>query len=482
MTSRPNLTPSTADTGITADGPAQRRARTRAAAGRRTRAVAGLALAWPWFDGLAAWTLRRFFFPASRLWAAAQMADGSPERFFDAVPMSRRFDDRERLETALAHFDKERTRAEALEAEWQKVFFGPEESSSTHRSAVEAARLDGAHAYNIARRRFGFLIKRGVPSVKLETRSPSEAAASYGAALKDLAPFVTPPDAMPEIETSRSIKSSIGPEYWLRFKSPSARLGDTVYARVHEPLGVIDPPTLIYGHGVCVEFDHWRGLIDETYTLCAAGFRVIRPEAPWHGRRAPRGYFGGERLIATFPTGPLDAFTGALREWAVLADWSRRTSRGALTFGGTSLGAQFAQLAADRAREWPERLRPDALFLVTHCGRMADTILHGDIAKIFGGANEAVAKGWTPELIEAYLGLLDPRGEPPVAPEKIVTLLGSRDTVTPFTSGLPLIRGWGVPAENTFVWNRGHFSVPMTLIRDQAPVRRFCEVVGKLRG
>ena len=112
---------------------------------------------------------------------------------------------------------------------------------------------------------------------------------------------------------------------------------------------------------------------------------------------------------------------------------------------------------------------------------MADTILHGDIARIFGGADNAKAKGWTPEQVEAYLGLLDPRGTAPIAPDRIVTLLGNRDTVTPFASGLPLIRSWGVPAANTFVWNRGHFSVPMTLIRDQAPLRRFCELVRNLR-
>jgi len=67
---------------------------------------------------------------------------------------------------------------------------------------------------------------------------------------------------------------------------------------------------------------------------------------------------------------------------------------------------------------------------------------------------------------------------PAVAPERIVTLLGNRDNVTPFESGLPLIKSWGVPEENTFVWDRGHFSVPMTLIRDQRPLQRFCAVMG----
>jgi pimeloyl-ACP methyl ester carboxylesterase len=283
---------------------------------------------------------------------------------------------------------------------------------------------------------------------------------------------------MPTVEVSRPIPGLAGADYWLRFKSPSPRLGGTVYARVHESQGGADAPTIIFGHGICVEFDHWRGLIDEADKLCKAGFRVIRPEAPWHGRRAPAGYFGGERLIAAYPMGLLDAMLGALPEWAVLADWSRKTSRGALAFGGTSLGAQMAQLAADRAREWPERLRPDGLFLITHCGRMAEAARRGEMAKIVGGAEEAERKGWTLAEVDGYAAILDPRPEPAVAPDKIVTVLGRRDVVTPFASALSLIDGWKVPGGNRFVWERGHFSIPMTLIRNAAPIARFRKVMG----
>jgi pimeloyl-ACP methyl ester carboxylesterase len=444
---------------------------------RFRRSLAGYVLAWPWFDGFGAWILRRFYFPASRLWAAAELADGSAERFWEAVPMRRRLEHGSRLEAVLARCDRARARAQALETEWQRVFFGPEESSANHRSAVETARLGSRHAYNAARRFFFFLLDRQVPRARIETATPAEVAARYGEARHNLAPFVAPPDPMPEIEVSRAIPGIAGANYWLRFKSPSSRLGDTVYARVHEPQGGADAPTIIFGHGICVEFDHWRGLIDEADTLCKAGFRVIRPEAPWHGRRAPAGYFGGERLIATHPMGLLDAVLGALREWAVLADWSRRISRGALAFGGTSLGAQMAQLAADRAREWPQHLRPDGLFLITHCGHMAEAAQRGEIAKIVGGVEEAGKKGWTLEEVDSYAALLDPRPEPAVPPEKIVTVLGRRDVVTPFASALSLIDGWKVPGENRFVWDRGHFSIPMTLIRNSTPIARFREVM-----
>jgi hypothetical protein len=450
-------------------------------AGRWQRNLSGYALGWPWFDGFSNWALRRLFFPASRLWAAAQLANGSPERFYRAAGLPRRRGDDRRIAKILVRSENARARAAALEAEWQRVFFGSDDVPVAYRSAVESARLDASHQYNTARRLFARLLLRGVPAIKLETKTPEEVAAAYGDAARDFARAAAPPAAMPAIEVSRTIPTAAGRDYWLRFQSPSPRLGDTVYARVHEPSGASDPPTLILGHGICVEFDHWHGLIDEATRLCAAGFRVIRPEAPWHGRRTPQGTFGGEHLVTHFPTGLLDAFAGALQEWAVLADWSRRTSRGALAFGGTSLGAQVAQLAADCAASGPAHLRPEGLFLVTHCGRMTDATLHGEMIHIFGTAHDVRAKGWTPESLDAVLRRLDPSDDAPLAPERIVSVIGSRDRVTPFACAMPLVEAWRIPPENRFIWDRGHFSMPMTLVRNGRPVERFRAVMENSR-
>ncbi len=247
-----------------------------------------------------------------------------------------------------------------------------------------------------------------------------------------------------------------------------------------EPRGVENPPTIIFGHGICIEFDHWRGLIDEARTLRAEGFRVIRPVAPWHGRRRPRGSFGGQPIMARIPGGLFDAFTGAAQEWAVLAEWARRTSKGPLAYGGTSLGALIAQFAAEKIGAQNEQLRPDGMFLITHSGRMTDATFQGDMASLLGVSLDTEANGWTRERIEQGLGLLDPSLLPAVKPEKIVTVLGRRDRITPFASGLSLIDSWGVPDENRFVWDRGHFSMPLTMIRNPAPVARFREVMTRL--
>lgn len=445
---------------------------------RFRRGASSLVLGRPWFDAAALHLLRGTFFPLSRLWAAAHLAEARADQFIAAVGEGYCPERLSALQPALARFEAARATTEALDAAWEHVFFGPHDFPPAYRAATEAARLRHRHALNATRRHFWRLIAPSVPPVRLGIARPDEVAEVYGAALGGLAPFVAPPDQWPAIEVSRPIPGRAGIDRWIRFKSPSERLADTVTARVYAPAGVRNPPTVIFGHGVCVEFDHWQGLVDEVDELVRGGVRVIRPEAPWHGRRAPPGYFGGERLISTFPMGLLDAMTGAVREWSVLAQWARSTSSGPLGFGGTSLGALTAQLAADRARDWPEPLRPEALLLITHCGRVADAVLDGALTRLWGGPEAAAGAGWTEALARPYLALLDPARRPVTAPRRIVSVLGRRDVVTPYAGGLEAVEDWCVPAENTFLLDRGHFSVPMTLLGNRAPVRRFIDLLG----
>ena len=449
---------------------------------RAVRAIAGHVLAYPWFDSVALFALRHWFFPTSRLWAAARAADGDPDRFYDAVPMPGRFEHRDRLMAALQAFEQARASVNAIEAEWDRVFFGVDEIDPFRRQAVEAARISLRHAYNATRRHFRFLVGRNTPRVKPAIATPKEVDAIYGdTSHAARAALSSAPETMPEIEVSRAIPTALGQDFWLRFQSPSERLGDNVYARVHEPAGISDPPTIVFGHGICVEFDHWHGLIDECHALVQMGFRVIRPEAPWHGRRTLPGSFGGERIIAAFPLGALDAMLGAVREWAVLANWARATSRGPLAFGGSSLGAITAQLAAERSSEWAETLRPDALLLLTHTKDLTDAVMRGALAELWMRPADVAAKGWTESLAREALSVLEPSGPPALAARNIVSVLGRRDCVLPFESGRGLVEAWCVPDENVFIWDRGHFSVPMSLVRNDAPLVRFTEIVRGLK-
>ena len=352
----------------------------------------GALIARPWFDRFSLFLLSRWFFPLSRLWAAARAADGSIARFYEEVPMAPVPGADQRLRETLDRFESLREAVNALESRWQEVFFGPEELPVHHRVAVEAARRDRRNAYNAARRHFRFLLKSGkVPMVKWEIPTPEAVEADYGAALADRENAYRAPDRFPEIEESRHVPGPVGDEFWIRFPSPSSRMGDTVYARVYEPRGIADPPTLIFGHGVCVEFDHWHGLVDEVFELCRMGIRVVRPEAPWHGRRVPDGRYGGEAFIAMAPRGALDIFSAELSEWAIMIDWCRRTGNGPVAVGGSSLGALASQLLATRARNWPDRLQPDAMLLITHCGRHEDAAVNGALARVWGSGKAVVS-------------------------------------------------------------------------------------------
>lgn len=445
------------------------------------RSPLGALVGRPWFDRAALAVLSGWFFPLSRLWAAARAAEGSVERYLAEVPMPRTPRLEGALQQRLDRFERVRAGTVASERAWEDAFFGPAAAAPEALVEVERRRLLQRHAYNVLRRMFApFAARVRAAPFRWRIPDPAEVEALYGGFLDDPARAFAVPEPMPPVRVSHAFPAAPGRrDYWLRFPSPSDRMGDEAVARVYEPAGVSDPPTLIFGHGIGVEFDHWCGVADETEALVAMGLRVVRPEAPWHGRRVLPGRYGGEQFVATAPCGALDHFTAAAREWAVLIDWCRRAGRGPVAIGGSSLGAMTAQIVSDRARRWPERLRPDAMFLVTHCGRIEEA-MHGALARAWGIAGATMAHGWTDEAARRFTPLLDPVDETSVDPHNIVSVLGARDDVTPYWGAKALIDRWAVPEENRFIWRRGHFSVPITMLRNRAPLVRFREVMAGL--
>lgn len=435
----------------------------------------GVVLARPWLDSVLLGALRHAYFPLSRAWAAADEADGDHEVFWQNLGSPRRLDQRSKLARALDAFERARVTARAVESAWRDAFFAGRPMPLARLAALEDARLDAGQAWMATRRGFVFTLAGPRACARLMIPTPAE----FDAVAATAKEFEIPGN-LPRITESHRFEAAHSQDSWLTFESPSGRLGDTVWARVHSPRGVKDPPTVIMGHGVCVEFDHWRGLVDETDALVRHGVRVIRPEAPWHGRRRPRGWFGGERMVGSFPIGAVDLFSGAVREWATLADWASQTSRGPLAFGGSSLGALTSQLAASLAHQWPERLRPRALYLITHSDQMADAMLGGPLATLWADPATVAQRGWTPELARRALLCLEPVREPVVDPAHIVSVQGERDVITPFTTGRALVERWNVPPENVFVSSRGHFTIPMSLMRDETPTRRFVEILKSL--
>lgn len=441
----------------------------------------GALIANPWFDQLALRVLSRWFFPVSRMWAAAGASQGSVERFFAEVQIAPEQRLACRLKRRLQKFEEARSNMLTSNRRWEDAFFGSASEASAQLAGIEEQRLFDKNDYNMQRRGFLSLgLADTIAPIRWDIPRPDAVADIYLSLATDLPRAFAVPDPMPKVTMSRVLTEDFSRDYWLRFDTPSARLGDQVVARVHEPAGISNPPTLIFGHGICVEFDHWRGLVDEVEALVAMGIRVVRPEAPWHGRRVPNGLYAGEQFMATAPLGALDLFTSAAREWAVLIDWCRNTTNGPVCIGGSSLGAMTAQLIATKAHSWPERLRPDAMLLITHCGHIHDAVVEGALAKVWKIEQATMANGWNSDLIARYLPLIDPTGKPAVATENIISVLGECDEVTPFHSAKELIEDWGIPDGNVFITRHGHFSVPLAMMRNHAPLLRFREVLDRL--
>lgn len=448
---------------------AQRLAAACGGQSRLRRQFVGTVLARPWFDSATLFALKHMFFPASRLMAAADEARGDVALFKQAVPLKDTAIPYARLQRLLARLEQVRAASSAVDAHWEAVFFGGRSAGAAERVALEAARIEARHRFNGMRWRLRAALPFRVPAARLALEPPDAVAARLDPLVAQGWLLGAAPGEDVAVTRSQSVTTAAGVDYWLRFHSPV--LGDLVTARVHEPAGAADPPTLIFGHGVCVDFDHWMGLIDESVGLVAHGFRVIRPEAPWHGRRTPRGAFAGERTVATFPVGIVDSMRAAVSEWAVLARWARGQSRGRLAFGGSSLGAMTAQLAAVGTEA-------DALFLVTHTGDMTSAALNGDLSALWADPQAFIAVGWTPDLARRYLSLLDAPATCPVPPERVVSVIGRRDRVLPYRSGKDMLEAWRVPAANIFEWDRGHFTVPASMVRNRAPLLRIAEIMG----
>ncbi|MEE9300705.1 MAG: alpha/beta hydrolase family protein [Alphaproteobacteria bacterium] len=426
----------------------------------------------PWFDRLALWLIVRWYLPLSRGWAGARaIAASGGGAFEDGAPLPFR-----RRAGWAVRLVERRGRAYELAAEaWEKAFFGARPPAEVELRAAEIARERAASRFMAARIAFASLRHR-LPPVKWAIAGPGEVARAHGARLHDERAAWALPTILPPVGLSHGVRGCYGVERWLRFVSP--KLGDTVWARVYEPEHPgAKPPTVIFLHGIAMETEMWRARADPVNALTRRGIRVVRPEGPWHGRRCPAGWYGGEWLVARGPLGLIDLFDAWVAELALIAAWARETALGPVAVGGVSLGALASQLAATAARHWPEECRPDALLLVATSGAVLEITYDGALARALGLAPELERAGWSREALERWRPLLEPQGAPAVAAEKIVMLLGRCDEVTPYSGGQALARRWALPPSNVFVRERGHFSVSLGLLDDPAPLDRLAGIL-----
>lgn len=423
-----------------------------------------------WLDPKILSTLKSWYFPLSRLWAAASVSRGEMalfERFAGLSEGGRRV----RFgQGKLERFEQLKAASAQATSHWHEMFFHPNAQSLSQLQSAEKARVNARHEFYVSRRLFRPLASHLNALVQTDFSAPQLMEQRYNLPDRVLLRGFMPASQMPEVQQSHSIPASTGREHWLRFRSPSQSMGDWVYARVSEPVHVKNPPTLIFAHGFGIESDHWRFSIDPFALLTALGVRVIRPEAPWHGYRAPEGQYGGEKFLASLPGGAFDYFSAQHQEWSVLTHWCRQQGDAPVAFGGCSLGAFVVQAIAAHARYWPAPLQPDALLLMNHSQYLWEPVLRGQLSEVLSQRRSLNKAGWDYESLQYWISRLDAEENPCVSGENIVSVLGKFDKMAPYHSGVELQDRWQVPESNRFHWPCGHFSLPMRLMHDQAPL------------
>lgn len=434
----------------------------------------GPAITSRWTEPLLLHAVTRWYFPLSRLWAMAEVNDPG------LLELRSRFMSAAQIERAVAAVAATRDAASDARERWDSAFFADTPPDAATLVQLEAERRSAAHGFNLTRRLFLPLRTRVPSAINWTIVSELDVTARWQAALADPAKAYGTPDRLPRVWQSATTPGPFGQESWLRFESP--RLHDVVHAHVYAPVDAANPPTLIYGHGVGVEAEHWQGAIEEAAGLARHGVRVIRAEAPWHGRRRLAGFFGGEPMFARGPDGSLDMMTAHAGEIASLIAWARETSRGPVAIGGMSLGALCAQLVLDHAKSWPASLRPDAAILCGTCDRLDAVLQQGTLPLAIGLPQALLAQGWNVAGLERWRTLLEPRGEPAVDPANIVALTGQYDRVMPYTHARAMMARWRIPVGNLFVRPQGHFGLALGLVRDPAPMHRLAEILRRLAG
>ena len=429
----------------------------------------GRTVAQPWFDPIAIRAVTRLYFPLSRGWAAACAADGDAAQFRELTSTDL---SGFAIEHALATVRRSAADYAATWADWQRLFFAPRRPSPDRLVAVEDHRRRAALRFMLGRSAFLPWLPWLSP-VRWSVNPPSVVEARHGSRLSSPDAAYPPPPGV-DIEVSHAIAGAGRRTYWLRFSSPV--LGDAAWAKVIEPESMATPPTLLVLHGIGIELEMWPPVADPIEDLVDRGVRIVRPIAPWHAQRTPRGFYGGEPILARGPEGVLTFFEGAVSETAVLLAWLRGQGTERVAIGGVSLGALTAQMVASAGRWWPTNLQPSALLLVTTTAAILD-LIDGSLCRGAGFSPHLERSGWTGDALRRWLPLLQPDRPPLLSADRIVIVLGENDDLMPYAGGRRLVERWRAPADNVFVRRQGHFSVPLGLIVEPAPIDRLFAMI-----
>lgn len=426
----------------------------------------------PWYDGVLTSAVSKVYFPLSRAWAAAVQAKGDIHAFNDV--MGDRLTVGGRILDTL--YRAEAAYHDAMHG-WEMDFFGDTSVTKRTLPGVERRRTVAARKFMALRAAFlpGHL-ERPFPAVDFNIEEEGAVAERHGARLKDPAAGMAIDVTVP-VRESRQVIQDQSACFWVRFETPSGCDAPGMEARVREPLTGKPVATLIFAHGIGMEPEMWgeKGTIADWFL--DQGYRVIEPQGPWHARRRPDGYYGGEAILARGPGGLLDYSWTHVRELGRLIVYARERDVGQgqpprpVLNAGISLGALTTMQLLTWARYWPEEQRPDYGLLIAPAASLVEVAYRGSLTGSMGVSEALIENGWPEDRVARWAPLLNAGEVPGIDPSRIVTVLGDVDEVTPFASGEALARAWQLPPENIWTRNQGHFSVSLGLTSAPDPLQ-----------
>lgn len=417
-------------------------------------------------------SLRREF-AISRARAAADISLGhGPEAFLEAVGAPPAPHLHHRIEQALSEYASRRERFDVANERWEAAFWGPDDIDGDELVAVERERRKAAEHRAQPSRLFRFLDSDHLlPSVKYDVPTPDEARAQWESYLSHPERLYTFDADLPTVEQSREVAGAGTRESFLRFASPSPYF-ETATARVYEPA---EKParrsglsTLVFNHGLGMANDtmaYWPPEAALARPLARAGYRVVLPDAPWHGRREAVGSYSGEPYLATAPIGMFKLFSAAALENGVLVNWARETGAPVVGVGGLSLGGITTFHVGGHCGSWPESTRPDLLCPAGAPGIVDETVFDSRLLEILDTDDALRSAGWTSRLLGEFAALLNPPETCGIDPEWVVSFGGLRDEVVPYGTTRRLLDAWNVPPVNRTEWDVGHMGVLTQLLR-----------------
>jgi len=445
----------------------------------------GALLARPWVDQAGLFGLQRWYLPLSRLWAAANTAGEDVARFRDEVGIALpAFWSAARLQVLLRRNAQALLQGETARRAWERAIFDPARGNCDP-GQLDRLRRVAATRHLAARAWFHpLLFPRRPPSARWRIDRPCELDRELGPALAMPSALYVAPIDVDTLSVSRSFVKNGIREYWLRAPTPATRLrrragSEVLYARVVEPVDGAPDATLIFGSGLCLEFDLLSVARDPGFRLAAMGWRVIEPISPYHGLRAMPGYYGGEPFFAMGPTSAIDLIAGQAIESALLTAWCRSRFGGKVALAGISMTSFVAQQVASCCHLWPAEAAPDAAMLICHSGRVEDVTFGGALAAMLGLDRALIDAGWSREALARLTRTIDPAETPALPPSRIISVLGETDRWVPYGDGLALARQWKLPDANVFRYRLGHLGMPVQLTRDSAPFRRLRQVLAE---